>query len=43
MQPDILEKFSIPIVDGDIYMGLIRSVEKNPQVLYDGSTVIRYS
>ena len=41
MQPEVIKEFSIPITAGDVYVGLVRSVDKNPQMLYDGSTVIR--
>ena len=42
MQPEVVKEYSIPITAGDTYVGLVRSVDKNPQMLYDGSTVIRF-
>ena len=35
MQPEVVKEFSIPITAGDVYVGLVRSVDKNPQIFYE--------
>ena len=35
MKPEVVREFSILITAGDVYVELVRSVDKNPQMLYE--------